>query len=202
MRNARKKSLFFLVGLGLALWLIFWLSGCARVPVQHDLPVREVRVWVLTDGYAPSDVLASIDRASEEWQDLGIRFRVVHIEAMELNGFQMGSALKDFAGKVWDHRPEFDIAIGFRKLTSGEIAFRVAGYIIGWGDWSGVIDQQYRRFIVVKSLSRNVLNHELAHAFVVNEDHESMPGILLPGFNPLTASVRESVIKNRNRNFN
>lgn len=73
-------------------------------------------------------------------------------------------------GEEWrqvDGRTDFDIVVGFYREP---IPYFVAGELTG--TWKAVIDDRFRRYIVLKSTDWYDLAHELGHAFMLSHGHD------------------------------
>jgi len=81
-----------------------------------------------------------------------------------------------------------------------------------FGGWEGVIDDVYRRHIVLRTKDSRILLHELVHAFLFSETHTD--GLMaaaricvIPGFacfngsSHLSARDRDEILQNKWRNF-
>jgi hypothetical protein len=108
-----------------------------------------------------------------------------------------------------DHK-QYDLVIGFssRGVFSHllETAF--------WVAWLGAIDDNYRKFVVIKFLDERVLVHEICHAFIFTKNH-SFNGVLtaVPFKFPLVPVIfnlpkyvskedRREILRNKWRDFN
>jgi hypothetical protein len=81
-----------------------------------------------------------------------------------------------------------------------------------FGGWEGVIDDVYRRHIVLRTKDSRVLLHELVHAFLFSETHTEglmasvricvIPGVAcLNGSSQLSARDKNEVLQNKWRDF-
>jgi hypothetical protein len=178
----------------------------------QNLPVRVLRIFVLTDStHDKSKITKFIDQCSHVIEEqVGIRLEIVEWKNIDWNDTDWKSKLltvrilKNIANRTRNDRGRFDIAIAFTGLSLfGDGVLGLFG-----GTWLGVIDDTYRRYIVVKLLDPYVLIHELFHAFIFSEAH-SMTCIMATGFYPLGRHClwlgnkdRVEVLKNKQRDFN
>jgi len=97
-------------------------------------------------------------------------------------------------------RYSFDIAILYtQKLYIDDLAIPI-GML-----WFGKIDDTYRKYIITRSLSKWVLMHEIAHAFIFNHGHGTclmMSGLFIAPFcHYLGKEDWEEVQRNKWRDF-
>jgi hypothetical protein len=177
----------------------------------QNLPVRTLRILLLTDGSDnKSKIINLIDRCSQLIEgQVGIRLEIVAWKNIDWNDTDWKSKLltvrmlKKIANRTRSDRGRFDIAIAFTSLTLfGDGVLGLFG-----GTWLGVIDDTYRRYIIVKLLDPYVLMHELFHAFIFSEAH-SMTCIMSTGFYPIGKNClwlgmkdRMEVLRNKQRDF-
>lgn len=109
-------------------------------------------------------------------------------------------------GKPWR---DWDIAIAFGTRDTEDI---MVGFVPLWGGKIAVIDDIYRRYIVTKDLSPEVILHEIYHCFIFTIEHgggimtpfmfEIVPTVrLVPMSKYLTPGARKEILKNKWRNF-
>lgn len=201
----------------LSVYVALLLSSCSVGTVKpflkdrefqaENLPVRTLRTLVLTDGtHDQSKIARLIDQSSQLVEEqVGIRLEIIDWKSIDwktkLPPIKM---LKTIANETSSGKDQFDIAIAFTGLTLfGDSVLGVFG-----GTWLGVIDDTYRRFIIVKLLDPYVLLHELFHAFIFSEAH-SMICIMTTGFYPIGKNClwlgknnRMEVLRNKDRDFN
>ncbi|MFC1488613.1 hypothetical protein ACFL6B_02070 [Thermodesulfobacteriota bacterium] len=108
------------------------------------------------------------------------------------------------------YRNDFDICVCIYQPTTSE---KIKKGLIG--GWNGVIDDVYRRYIIIKKMDFRTLLHEMYHAFIFSQKH-SGSGIMQAGlisvlpFVPiylnssmdLSPSDRKEVLENKWRDFN
>jgi len=150
----------------------------------ENLPTRNLRVLAVTDeSHRETKIIEFTDRCSQLIeQQVGIRLEVVGWKDVQWNTrFSALRMLKNVADKTWNDRDRFDLAVAFTGLTLHGDGIMLA---LGAGTWLGVIDDTYRRFIILKVLDPYVLLHELFHAFIFSEAH-SQKCIMTTGFYPI-----------------
>jgi len=204
------------IRLTLFLFAIFLLSSCSAGTVKpflkdpefqaENLPVRTLRTLVLTDGtHDQSKIVKFIEQSSQLVEEqVGIRLEIVDLKTIDWKTKSTTvRMLKNIANETSEERDQFDIAVAFTGLRV--VADGVLGLFAG--TWVGVIDDTYRRFIIVKVLDPYVLMHELFHAFIFSEAH-SMQCIMTTGFYPIGHKCvwlgnkdRMEVLKNKQRDF-
>jgi len=218
MKNKTKKIAISLI---IFLFTALLLSSCSMGTVKpfikdkefqaENLPIRTLRVLVLTDGtYDKSKITKLIDQCSQLVEEqVGIGLEIVDWKNIDWNDLDWKGKLltvrilKNVANKARSDRDRFDIAIAFTGLSLlGDGVLGLFG-----GTWLGVIDDTYRRYIIVKLLDPYVLMHELFHAFIFSEAH-SMTCIMATGFYPLGKNClwlgtkdRMEVLRNKQRDF-
>ena len=105
---------------------------------------------------------------------------------------------------------DFDIAIGFAPQPLWSLAVEMTGL----PQWKGVIEDTYRRYIIIRWLDVHTLEHEIGHAFVFSHVHsasglmqwimvELFPDVPLPicRSNYFCPADRAEVLKNKWRDF-
>lgn len=186
----------------LIILLALFLTSCATIPVaHHDLKRRDVRVIVYTDSI--QDVSTLFAGANEILAQAGIKiFPISVIQTKWKNTDRIGmlkelhalSLSGDFRSK------DFDIAIGLHEQS--------------WYDyikpliWGAAIDDNYRRFIVLKfPSSKWLIAHEVLHGFILDEVHRGgiMTGTsfcLLPEMGCIRSNIiNEKDIEEAQRNI-
>lgn len=166
---------------------------------QENQPVRILRTIVLTDGSKSNDqIMGSIKKISSVMEEqVGINIHVVEFQPWVPESKKRDKILRSMAEYEKGHI-DFDIIIFFTSASLLEY--------LGPVRWVGLIDDSFRRFIVLKSTGEWVLLHEIYHAFVLSKIHTRC--ILATGMNPfsffciwLTVGDREEVLKNKFRDF-
>ena len=213
----RDKMIKITVRLTVFFFAMVLLSSCSMGTVKpflkdrefqaENLPVRTLRTLVLTDGTQDKSKIAKfIGECSQLVEEqVGIRLEIIDWKSIDWKTkLSTVTMLKNIANETSDDRGRFDIAIAFTGLSLfGDGVLGVFG-----GTWLGVIDDTYRRFIIVKLLDPYVLIHELFHAFIFSEAH-SMQCIMTTGFYPIGKNClwlgmqdRMEVLRNKQRAFN
>jgi hypothetical protein len=203
----------------LLLCIAVFLSSCSWGTVKpflkspeyqsENLPVRTLRILAMTDGtYTQPQITQSISKCSQILEEqVGMRFEIVDWKEIKLNsGLPRVRILKKVAKESLSDKNSFDIVIaftGFKFLGKDGIMLALFGTA-----WFGLIDDTYRRYIIVKLLDPYVILHEVFHAFIFSVEH-SMKGIMTTGFYPIGRNClwlgiedRKEVLKNKQRDFN
>jgi hypothetical protein len=203
----------------LLLCIAVFLSSCSFGTVKpflkspeyqsENLPVRTLRILAMTDGTHPQPQIAqTISKCSQiSEEQVGIRLEIVDWKEIKLNsGLPRAKILKKVAKESLGDRNSFDIVIaftGFKLLGGDGIKLALFGTA-----WLGLIDDTYRRYIIVKLLDPFIILHELFHGFIFSVEH-SMRGIMTTGFYPIGRKClwlgiedRKEVLMNKYRDFN
>jgi hypothetical protein len=189
------------------------VTGCATTHKQTlpiD-PIRNVAALVVYDtSYSRADVEQCLERSNSTFlSEFGIRIELVEVREYEWTRSDNTDHLLAQMHKL-NQDGQYDMVIGFTRRTV--LASVTDNLLAGW---SGVIDDIWRRYVVVKSTDDYILTHELLHAFVFNTGHEWKFGQLsaiqvsLVPFLPFTSlrsstisdAVYREVMKNKWRNF-
>lgn len=157
----------------LVLFLV--LSGCAMTPHRFNTDElaphpgdRVLSAIVMYDsGFRRSECARTIEDTSQWMQGhFGISIQPVEWVGHEWQHNDIDHLL----GEEWrqvDGRKDFDVVIGF---YSEPFVYYVLGNLIG--TWKAVIDDRFRRYIVLKSTDWYDLAHELGHAFMLSHGHD------------------------------
>ena len=182
---------------------------------QENLPVRILKVAIATDNSREEPEINSLlqETSNSLREQLGIELNRVMTKSIKWS-------IRTPEGMVEDMRknfstPEkyqFDIAIAPTTFTSLDKGLQLLGLFFPVPTWYGCIDDTYRRYIVIKTLDKVDLLHEIFHAFILSEDHgdgvmnstqlQIVPGIPLNKTEYLTSKHRKEALKNKRRNFN
>lgn len=174
---------------------------------KENHPVRELQVLV---AYEDPRHIENIEKVVRE--------------ASEILGAQTGITLRiqEYVPIAWENRSpsgmlqtlyhrvqpfSFDLAVGFSPHNPGESLVKNL-----FGTWEGVIDDTFRRYIVMRVFDRRVLAHEVGHAFMFDRLHSShglmsavtlylVPGIPLNESIYLTEEDRREMLRNKWRDF-
>jgi hypothetical protein len=197
---------------GILLCLLL-LTGCATTHTQTIPidPMRNVAALVVYDpSYSKADVEQCLERSNSTFlSEFGIRVEPLEFREYEWVRNDNTDVLLDQMAKL-NPDGQYDMVIGFTRRTV--LASVTDNLLAGW---SGVIDDIWRRYVVVKSTDDYILTHELLHAFVLNVEHEWKFGQLsaiqvsLVPFLPFTTlrsrnisdSLYYEVIRNKWRDF-
>jgi hypothetical protein len=186
------------------------LVGSAEFQAEN-LPHRTVSVCVITEGSWPRQAIESTigDVSSLMIEQVGIELKIESWTDHPIPSFTQGEGLKNLARIVGKSHRECDLVIGFSSRS-------VVSYLteMALGAWLGAIDDNYRKFIIIKYLDNRILMHEICHAFVFTKSHSTggvMTGAvikipLVPAlFNlPRYVSIedRQEILRNKWRHFN
>jgi hypothetical protein len=213
------------VRIGLVVIMAFALNGCSVVGTTgvgtaglstgvsgmtpENLPVREVGVIIVSqDLKSVAAIQELINRSSGKLLEaVGIRLLIKDWKLINWSTASRDGRLDQLVGTMRDYDKPYDIVIAFCNREPLEALTYVAA-----GGWQGVIDNAYRRFIVVRSHDIKVLLHEIVHAFVFDVEHAGgvmagtdicfFPNVLC--FNrteSIHPRAREEVLKNKWRDF-
>jgi hypothetical protein len=191
--------------------LCILLASCEpRIPraVVMDEPVRILNVLIVLEDRADLDrarkLIAEVNAVLISQTGLAL-WPMTH-RTVDFPSRQRGEMLKRMFTATIDVREHFDLYIAFVRKTPWDRVKRVF-----LGDWLGVIDDTFRRYIVIKELDARVLAHEVYHAFLESEDHsgcglmatlvEFLPGMPLNYSMELCERDRIEIMANRGRRF-
>jgi hypothetical protein len=187
------------------------IASCEpRIPraVLPEEPTRVLHVLILVeDGIDQAQVNQLIKEVNPVLiRQVGIAlWPMAHasVEFPSRKRNEMLQALYETTLEVQDH---FDLYIAFARKTPWDRVKRTL-----FGDWLGVIDDTFRRYIVIKELDKRVLAHEIYHAFIESDGHsgcgmmapllELLPGIALNYSMELCEQDRAEILANRDRRF-
>ena len=188
------------------------MVGCATThTAQFDTqPMRQVSALVVYDSsYALRDIAECVSEASYKFEtEFGIIIVPKEMRPYAWTYSDNTDILLDQMAKL-NQDNQYDMVIGFTRRTA--LHFVVDNLVAGW---SGVVDDIWRRYVVVKSTDDYILTHELVHAFVFTFGHEWSFGQLsavqvgLIPFIPITLrssaisdAVYREVMRNKWRDF-
>ena len=202
---------------------IMLLCSCAVGTVKPHLgepafqaanqPTRTLSILVATDDSFSREAIQNIiSRTSQSLSEqTGIALKVTSWQPIAWKTSRdRVKMLNQLIAKVWG-KP-YDLAVGFYDPNFGETILDNLLQTVMVPTWEGVIDDTYRRYIVVKTGNYKVLEHEICHAFILEHAHSDvglMTGLrlkLLP-FTPvldtqyLGPEDRELVLKHKWRQF-
>ena len=211
------KRLFLLAPL-----LLFF--GCATGTVKPQLqnpafqaanqPIRTLSLIVASDNsFSRRDIRTLIARASQSLtEQTGIALVIKSWQPVTWKTSRdRVKMLNQLVQAVWGK--EYDLAVGFHRQGFGEAVLDNLLQTCMVPTWQGVIDDTFRRYIVIKSDNFQVLEHELCHAFIWEHAHSGsglMAGMrvkLLPftpalGSSYLSPQDRQLVLQHKWRKFN
>lgn len=201
---------------------IMGLSGCSLISsfgtVKGDLnkpefqarlqPMREIRFLIMSpDGQPDEPMEKLIERTSPIFEEeFGIKFRIVGYRKYDKPGTSIvprpAKMLQAMYEATKGDPKSFDIAVS----GQGACLLDFVSLIIPLPTYLAVIDDRYRRFIVVRVYDKFILGHEVAHAFVFNTTHGSclLGGMFYPAGSScywLSKDVWEEAMSNKFRDF-
>lgn len=206
----------------LCLLLCLAVLACSSAPLTHtssseglytrDLPERQLRVVVLvSDGKQRADIEKLVNAASAALAgQAGITLAIIDWRSIEWTSRSASAMLNQVASMMRPYPHQYDIAVAFAGFSAPELL----QYVL-IGNWEGIIDDTYRRFIVIRRMTVQVLLHELCHAFLFSNTHtwglrhlmNPVTLYVLPGIMPVNRSSllnekdRAEIIRNRWRDF-
>lgn len=208
---------------GLGLFLCLFITACSTPNIlprplspanlEHaTAPARELRLVILADSPEKKAAMTElVEKASRELRaQVDISLKVVEWKLVEWQSYDRVGTLNQVAQIMGKHNKPFDIAVAFQHFST----FDLLQYML-IGTWEGVIDDTYRRFIVIRRMSVQILLHEICHAFIFSHDHSwgfrhlmtPVTLYIVPGLMPLNRSSslkerdREEIVRNRWRDF-
>ncbi|MHC1729905.1 MAG: hypothetical protein AB9866_28550 [Syntrophobacteraceae bacterium] len=191
------------------------ISGCATVSteinnpgfISENQPMRELSVLVANDGsFEGMRIDELISKVSESLEgQVGIRLKVVEHTQITWDKRAPIPMLERLFEKTGNR--DADLVIGFGSKSGAELV--TSGLL---GGWQAVIDDTYRRYIVMTRLDVHTLTHEVCHAFIPSHAHsgsglmqavtiEIVPGVPLYRSQYLSPQDRQEILKNKWRNF-
>lgn len=195
--------------------LLFCLHGCATISsevnkpnfIMENQPVRELKVLVANDGsFTEAQIDELIARVSGSLaEQVGIKMKViahVRITWEKKAPIPMLERLFEKTGHT-----DADLVVGFGSKSSADL---VAGGV--FGGWQAVIDDTYRRYIVMTRIDEHTLMHEVCHAFIPSHAHSSsglmqavtielLPGVPLYRSKYLSPQDRQEILRHKWRDF-
>jgi hypothetical protein len=181
----------------------------------ENYPVRDLKLAVWSDGRHPEqEIRGSIHKASSYFREqVGITLSVSHFDSIQFSGSSIKEMLNDVFREVvagpGQDADSFDIAVGYTGYTGSDYAVQAVSLFVPLPFWVGVIDDQARKVMVLKTTDETVLMHELMHSFIFDYVH-SETGLMaearvqllpfLPAVNRshyLSEKDREQVLKNK-----
>ncbi len=177
----------------------------------ENLPYRTLPLCVISEGSWPREKIeATVSDASRLMtEQVGIQLKIEKWIDRPIPSYTQIEGLKSVAGIVGKSHKEYALVIGFSSRSVASHAMELA-----FGAWLGAIDDNYRKFIIIKYLDERILLHEVYHAFVMTKSHSGkgvMTGALIkiplvPALFNLPRYVstedRQEILRNKWRNFN
>ena len=176
------------------------------------LPMREVRVVVLTPDERKLPAITKLVREGSDALSVqvGICFKIVDWRLIVWQSGRSATVLKQVADHMSRYDKPYDIVLALRGFDAAGLV----GYTL-LGGWEAVIDDTYRRFIVVRRMTVQVLLHEVCHCFLFSSAHSwglrhlmtPIAFYVLPGVMPVNRSIylkekdREEILRNKWRDF-
>ena len=169
----------------------------------QNRPVREIQLLVFSN--TPDDH-ERITKFLKECSDIieeqvGIRLRISGFQPIKWSGLSARGVLTDMHREAGEGG--FDMAVAF----TGRLLPQDSLVLVGLGGFVGVIDDTYRKYVVVRVMDKYVFIHEFFHAFIFNQAH-SQVCIMSSGFYPLGRGCvwlgeddRREVLQNKWRSF-
>ncbi len=144
------------------------------------------------------------------FEQVGITLKIIDWKPIEWQPGGRAEALAQVVHAAARYDKPYDIVLALREFAFPEL-MRYALV----GGWEGVIDDTYRRFIVIRRMTVQVLLHEVCHSFLFTENHswglrhlmQPVTFYVVPGIMPLNRSVylkendRKEILKNKWRDF-
>ncbi len=195
--------------------LLFFMPGCATIGsevnkpnfIMENQPVRELKVLVANDGsFADAQIDELISRVSGSLaEQVGIKMKVIarmQITWEKKAPIPMLERLFEKTGHT-----DADLVVGFGSKSGADL---VAGGLLG--GWQAVIDDTYRRYIVMTRIDEHTLMHEVCHAFIPSRAHSSsglmqavnielLPGVPLYRSKYLSPQDRQEILRHKWRDF-
>ncbi len=206
----------------LCLFLCLAVLGCSSTPLTRpanpegsytrDPFDRQLRLVVLSsDSMQRADIEKLVVAASATLaEQAGITLAVTDWRSIQWKSRNGSAMLNQVAAAMRAYPRQYDIAIAFAGFSTSEML----QYVL-IGNWEGIIDDTYRRFIVIRRMTAQVLLHEICHAFLFSRSHTwglrhlmtPVTLYVLPGIMPinrsshLTEKDRTEIIRNKWRDF-
>ncbi len=168
----------------IAIALFFALTGCSlrsvrecASPEQELRNVRNVSAVVIVDESADrGETTRFLDEAFRIFfGQTGIRVRIEGWKTIRWQGSSRTELLRQLADEMQSYGRPFDIAIAMYEMDPlDRLGFNLVG------GWTGVIDDEYRKFVMVRRHRTRILVHELGHAFLFDHVHT---GEVMDAFN-------------------
>ncbi|MFZ2447278.1 MAG: hypothetical protein WAW37_13045 [Syntrophobacteraceae bacterium] len=175
--------------------------------ISENHPIRELRVLVATDGSYDRKRVASLIAEVSKSLDEQVGIRLKPIGHVDITWEQRGPI--PMLQRLYERTSGYDtdIVIGFGSKAPLDM---VATSLLG--GWQAVIDDTFRRYIVMTGLDSHNLAHEICHAFILTHAHggaglmqpasvQIVPGVTILQSKYLSVKDRQEVLKNKWRDF-
>ena len=190
---------------GLVVLLCMSFFSCGHLAPSHDQtadlqrhlePIRVLNVLVASDdSFEKAEIEHFIAETSEELCDqVGVQLAVSEWVTVDWQHRQRPDVIHELYRKTSEvvQAGQTDLVIGFMAPSAIELCGELVKSFVFLPVWEGLIDDTYRRFIVLKTLNESVLLHEIGHAFIWSHAHSSsgvMMGVAVKLL-PFTPSLR------------
>ncbi len=163
--------------LPLMLSLAIWLTASACSFTTHCLngetpaevrPTREIAAVLVVDDAADGEEVRDIleKACGIFYEQTGIELTVKDTLTIEWAPGTRDEMLGQLIDAMKTYPKPFDMAIAFYDMDPAEaLVFNM------FGGWTGAIDDEYRRYVVLRRDNPQVLVHELGHAFLFRHVH-------------------------------
>ena len=192
------KILFKLILIG---WL---LSSCVHIPLTEQYSIREIRVIGYLDGWRTQEQAENlIKETNDKLIDFGIRLKIIEFKSETFPKGNIEKAVKELENKL-EKRSDYDIGIAFLSYHPVELVWNI---MVG-GVPEGGIDDFFRRYIVIYTLSSTILVHEIYHCFLYGNEHFGGSFKILPILPAVKLSLelsekqKELLLNRKWRDFN
>ena len=161
---------------------------------DQNLPVREIKLVVFiekeSDQEGKEKFISECSDLLEE--QVGMKLRIVKFGKTSWSGYSPIGKLNDLFRQAQDYK-DWDMVVAFKSR-------------LGWGLFAGIIDDSYRRYMIIGKMDKYVFLHEFFHAFIFDKEHSGC--VMMSGFYPignrclwLMPDDRKEVLKNKWRDF-
>jgi len=206
-----KKMILFIL---IIVWSILG-TGCSYMmslsTVKNDMdkdwyktqiqPIREVKVLILANEPDPGLEYTIKEVSDEMIKQVGISLNVIGYAPItkKFSGGTRG-ALQTLRVAAEEPKIKYDMAITTWGVMGMDVMAPLGFFMLG------VIDDTYRRYVVVRVKSKFILLHEVYHAFIFEHAHGQC--VMMSGLWPIGSSCYwlekenwDEVLKNKWRNF-
>jgi hypothetical protein len=184
-------------------------SGHVHILQEPEVTVRSVAVTVLSPDPRHFDELTALvaEASGQLFEQTGIAVHVNSYQAISWQSSDRAGMLQQVADRMKNSAGAYDITLAYAPMSAGQtLSFFI------FGGWEGIIDDVYRRHIVLRTKDSRVLLHELVHAFLFSETHTTglmsasricvIPGVAcFNGSSHLSERDTNEVLQNKWRDF-